>query len=140
MRGALTIGILCGALTACSVPSPWTIPDLGNPPGNLAADRAACTAKFPERVGNYLAHAQCVNEAVEHDAIPTARYPDLVRLQEQLRLKYSGMIDSGAVSARVGEHKMVEADELVAAAMRDRDAGRREVSTHLVTQLHAMLE
>jgi len=37
--------------------------------------------RLPAACGNYLPHAQCVNEAVERDAIPFARYLDLVRLR-----------------------------------------------------------
>ena len=140
MRGLLTIGLLCGALTACAVPSPFPVPSLPGPPGNLAADRAACTREYPQHIGNYLAHAQCVNAAVERDAIPFARYPDLVRLQEQLRVKYSGLIDQRALPVREGERMMTEADELVNAAIHDRDVGRREVAERRLDRLQAMLE
>ena len=142
MRRTLAIGLLCVGLTGCgvSVPSPFAVPGLGEPPGNLAADRAACTKQFPERIGNYLPHAECVNAAVERDAIPFARYPDLVRLQEQLRVKYSAAIDKGALSPREGQRKMIEADDLVNAAMRDRDTGRHTVADHRVDRLQAMLQ
>lgn len=140
MRRLLTIGLMCGALAACEVPSPFAVPTLPTPPGNLVADREACNRQFPPHVGDYLPHAQCVNAAVERDAIPFARYPDLVRLQEQLRIKYSGLIDQRAVSPREGERKMTEADDLVNAAIRDRDRGRREVADHRLMRLQAMLE
>ncbi len=140
MLRLLTIGLVCGALAACAVPSPFAVPALPAPPGDLAADRAACTTQYPRHIGNYLAHAQCVNAAVERDAIPFARYPDLVRLQERLRLKYSGLIDQRALSIREGEGKMAEADELVNAAIRDRDRGRQEVAEHRLARLQAMLE
>lgn len=140
MRRSLTIGVICAALAGCAVPSPFPAPDLGAPPGNLAADRAACNKDYPPRIGNYLPHAQCVNAAVERDAIPLARYPDLVRLQEQLRVKYSAQIDQGVLSAREGERRMVEADNLVNAAIKDRDSGRREVADHRVDRLQAMLQ
>jgi len=140
MRRSLTIGLLCGALAACEIPSPFPPPGLPSAPGDLAADRAKCNKDYPERIGNYLAHAQCVNAAVERDAIPFARYPDLVRLQEQLRIKYSTLIDQRALSPRDGERKMTEADELVSAAIHDRDVGRHAVADHRVVRLQAMLE
>lgn len=140
MRRLLTIGLVCGALTACEVPSPFAVPGLPAPPGNLAADREACNQQYPQHIGNYLAHARCVNAAVERDAIPFARYPDLVRLQEQLRIKYSGLIDRRALSAHEGERKMAEADELVNAAIQDRNRGRQEVAARRVDRLQAMLE
>ena len=140
MRQLLTAGLLCGTLTACAVPSPFAAPILGAPPGNLSADRAACNKEYPSGVGNYVPHARCVNDAVERDAIPFARYPDLVRLQEQLRIKYSAQIDRGVLSPHAGERKMAEADELVNAAMRDRDAGRHEVADHRVDRLQTMLQ
>jgi hypothetical protein len=140
MRRIVAMAIMCGGLAGCAVPSPFAVPNLGSPPGDLTADRRACNKQFPERIGNYLPHAECVNAAVERDAIPTSRHPDLVRLQEQLRVKYSGDIDRGVLSAREGQRKMAEADELVTAAMRDRDTGRREVAAHRVTRLQAMLQ
>src|SRR5258708_1428134 len=87
VRHLWAVGLLCGGLAACAVPSPFPPPNLGAAPGNLNADRQACNRAYPPKLGNYLPHAQCVNEAVERDAIPFARHPDLVRLQEQLRVK-----------------------------------------------------
>jgi hypothetical protein len=98
----LPIGLLCAALASCAMPMP--------PPGDLSADRQACNNVYPARVGNYLPHAECVNAAVERDAIPFARYPDLVRLQEQLRRKYSALIDGGVLTAKAGARKMAEVD------------------------------
>ena len=140
MRHILAMAILCAGLAGCAVPSPFAVPNLGAPPGDLAADRQACNKQFPERIGNYLPHAECVNAAVERDAIPTSRYPDLVRLQERLRVKYSGDIDRGVLSAREGQRRMAEADGLVNAAMRDRDTGRREVADRRVDRLQTMLQ
>jgi len=142
MRRSWAIGILCTALAGCSVPSPFQgmVPTLPNAPGNLAAARAACNRQYPPRTGNYLPHAECVNAAIESDAIPFAHYPDLVRLQEKLRVKYSAAIDRGALSPQAGERKMREADELIEATMRDRDRGRREVAEHRTVALEAMLQ
>jgi hypothetical protein len=140
MRRALAVGLLCSGLAACSVPSPWTIPVLPGGPGDLAADRAACNKSFPPQQGNYLPHAQCVNAAVERDAIPYSRHPDIVRLQEQLRVKYSTLIDRGAITPQQGQHKMAEADEMVNAALRDRDTGRMAAAGHRVDRLQAMLQ
>jgi len=114
--------------------------ELPGPPGDLNVDRQVCNHAYPPHAGNYLPHAQCVNEAVERDAIPFARYLDLVRLQEQLRVKYSALIDRGALSPREGERKMTEADEVVNAAIHDRDTGRREAADHRVDRLQAMLQ
>jgi hypothetical protein len=140
MRHILAMAILCAGLAGCAVPSPFAVPNLGAPPGDLAADRQACNKQFPERIGNYLPHAECVNAAVERDAIPLSRYPDIVRLQERLRVKYSGDIDRGALSPREGQHRMAEVDELVNAAMRDRDNGRREVADRRVDRLQTLLQ
>jgi hypothetical protein len=140
MRRLLMIGLVCGALAGCAIPSPFGAPGLPSGPGNLAADRAQCNKDFPQRVGNYEAHAQCVNAVVERDAIPFARYPDIVRLQEQLRTKYSALIDQRALSPHEGERKMAEADELVSAAIHDRDVGRHQVADRRVDRLQAMLE
>ena len=140
MRHILATAILCAGLAGCAVPSPFAVPNLGAPPGDLAADRQACNKQFPERIGNYLPHAECVNAAVERDAIPTSRHPDIVRLQERLRVKYSADIDRGVLSPREGQRRMAEADELVNAATRDRDNGRREVADRRVDRLQTMLQ
>jgi hypothetical protein len=135
-------GLLAGGLAACSVTSPFQplVPVLPPGPGNLAADREACNRSAPAAHGGYVAHAQCINAAVERDAIPFARYPDLVRMQEQLRIKYSTLIDRGALSPRDGERRMAEADALVVGAMRDRDRGNRKTADHRVDRLQAMLQ
>ena len=140
MRRSLAVMLLCVGVAGCAVPSPFPVPNLGAPPGDLTADRQACNKAYPPHIGNYLPHAQCVNEAVERDAIPFARHPDLMRMQEQLRVKYSALIDRGALSPREGEHKMIQADELVNAAMRDRDTGRREVADRRVDRLQTLLQ
>jgi hypothetical protein len=142
MRRLLTIGLVCIGLAGCTLPNPFQamVPTLPNAPGNLAADRAACAKQYPPQIGNYVALAQCVNAAVERDAIPFARYPDLVRLQEQLRLKYATAIDAGALSPQAGAHKMAEADALVEATMQDRDRGRNTVADHRAAALQAMLQ
>ncbi|HTZ38434.1 MAG TPA: hypothetical protein VMB84_20585 [Stellaceae bacterium] len=142
MRQTWAIGVLCAGLAACSVPSPfdYKVPSIPAGPGNLVADRKACNEMYPPRLGSYAAHAGCVNAAIERDAIPFARYPDLVRLQERLRLKYSADIDRRALSPREGERRMADADALVEAAMRDRDTGRNGVAQHRVDRLEALLE
>jgi hypothetical protein len=144
MRWSLAVMLACFGLAGCTLPSPfqYKVPDLTPvvPPGNLTADREACNKQYPERIGNYLPHAQCVNTAIEHDSIPFARYPDLVRLQEQLRIKYSTAIDSGTMSPQAAEHQMRVADEIISAAMHDRDIGRQSVADHRVYGLQAMLE
>jgi hypothetical protein len=136
MHRALAIGLLCGGLGACALPGPLG-PALT---GDLTADRQACNTMYPPHIGNYLPHAQCVNAVVERDAIPTARYPDLVRLQEQLRVKYSAQIDRGVISPREGERKMTQADELVNTAIRERDSGRVATADRQLGRLEAMLQ
>jgi hypothetical protein len=140
MRRLLAIGLLCSGLAACAIPSPFAIPVIPSAPGDLTADRKACNQSYPPQPGNYLPHAQCVNAAVEHDAIPYSRHPDLVRLQEQLRVKYSGLIDRGAISPQIGERKMAEADDLVNTAIRDRDYGRMATADRRRDRLQEMLQ
>jgi hypothetical protein len=145
MRRALALrllsgGLLCAAVAGCSIPSPFAPGPLPNEPGNLAVDRRVCAQSVPLAPGNYLARAQCINAAVERDAIPFARYPDLVRMQEQARLKYSAMIDRGQISPREGERKMAEADALVDGATQDRDRGNRRTAAHRVDRLQALLQ
>jgi hypothetical protein len=127
------IGLLYAGLISCAIPTPMP------QPGDLRVDRLACNNAYPPRVGNYLPHAECVNAAIERDAIPFERYPDLVRLQERLRRKYSAQIDGGALSATAGERKMAEVDKTVTTAEHDRDTGRAGAADQRLDHLEAML-
>jgi hypothetical protein len=147
MRRILAVALLCGALGACA------LPPMGGPPpraayqplpaavrhDDLKAARQACNTTYPAQVGNYLPHANCVNEAVERYGVKTARYPDLVRLQEQVRSQLSARIDQKTISARDGEQQMVEADRAITAAQRERDAQQRDAADQHVARVEAML-
>ena len=108
--------------------------------GDLAAERIACNTAYPPKIGNYLPHAECVNAAVERWALPYTPYPDLVRLQEELRINYSTQIDNGSITPQTGETKMAKADELIAGAITERDAGRSEVADNQVARLETILQ
>lgn len=150
MRHKLVIGLLCTGLAACAVAPPAPIPppasvSLAKPmeaasSGDLAAERQACNAAYPPKVGNYLPHAECVNAAVERFALPYTPYPDLIRLQEELRISYSAQIDNGSITPQTGETKMAKADELIAGAITERDAGRSGVADNQVTRLQTALQ
>jgi hypothetical protein len=150
MRHKLVVGLLCSGLAACAIVPPAPIPppasvSLAKPtqaasPGDLAAERQACNTAYPPKIGNYLPHAECVNAAVERHALPYAPYPDLVRLQEELRINYSAQIDNGSITPRTGETKMAKADELIAGASTERDAGRSEGADNQVTRLQTALQ
>jgi hypothetical protein len=107
--------------------------------GDLQSARRACNLDYPMRIGNYLPHAQCVNAAIEAYALPGARYPDLIRLQAQVRAALSEKIDRRLLSVRAGERRMSEADRLVAAAERERDAGNPIAASRQVGALEQML-
>jgi hypothetical protein len=156
MRRALIIGLVCGGLAGCVAPVPPPPPPrFAVPPPRLAAPapqpgapapasdlrsaRLACNTTYPAKIGNYLPHAQCVNQAVENYALPSARYPDLVQLQEQLRAKFSAQIDNGTLTPQAGEQQMLEADNLVTAAEHDRDSGQPASADQRVGRLQALL-
>lgn len=80
-----------------------------------------------------------MNAAVERDAIPRARYPDLVRLQEQFRLKYSTQTDSRVLTANAAARKMAEVDDMVVAIEHGRTSGRAAAADHLLRRIEAML-
>jgi hypothetical protein len=133
MRRIAAAAATCAALGAC-VPLPG-----GALPGDLQSARLGCNAQYPRRVGNYLPHALCVNEAVERYAMPTARYPDLVRRQEQARAILSERLDRRQISLKTGERRMREADSLVVAAERDRDAGKEAAARRRVAEIETLL-
>jgi hypothetical protein len=129
----LAAGLGCALLAGCA-------PQFAGPPGEaLKSARLACNTEYPQRVGNYLRHARCVNDAIEQYAVPTAHHPDLVRLQADVREHLSAKIDRRAISPQTGEKHMHEADALVAAAERDRDAGKDSSARHHIATLEAML-
>ena len=150
MRKALAVGVLCGALGACAMPMAG--PPLGYWPygptpqaapvahrDSLQTARQACNKAYPARVGNYVAHADCVNEAVERYAVKNSRHPDLVRLQEQVRSQLSARIDQGTISVRDGEQQMQEADRAITAAQRERDAAHQDAADQHIAKVQTML-
>lgn len=137
-HAVLLVAAACAALAACGgvqpPPRPALSPRPAAPPpqvrgqfvpsGNtLAEARTACDVRFPEKIGNYVAHAHCVNVAVEEFAVQTARYPDLLRFQEQIRVRLSEQIDQGKISPQEGAAQMGQADRLI-----DEVAARRDAS------------
>lgn len=131
---AVRATVICATIAGC-------VPQFGAAPlsGDLRGAREACNETYPRRVGNYLPHARCVNAAVEAYALPKARYPDLVRLQEELRAALSEKIDRRRISAQAGERQMVEADNLIKEAERERDEGNRAAASHRIARIEALL-
>ena len=107
---------------------------------DLGAARQACNQEYPRKIGNYLPHATCVNDAVERLAIPTARYPDLIRLQENARASLSAKIDRRTISVRTGERKMARADALVVQAEHDRDIGDEAGAHRRIAAINSILQ
>jgi len=124
------MSMLCALVVGC-VPAPL--------PDDLRSAREVCNREYPRRVGNYLPHAQCVNATVERYALPTASHPDLIRLQEGVRAALSDKVDRRQISVSAGERRMAEADRLVAAAERERDAGNDAAATRRVAAIEEML-
>jgi hypothetical protein len=124
------IGTLGALLTGCA---------FGPFGGDLQSAREACNRTYPPRIGNYLPHADCVNAAVERFALPTARHPDLIRLQEEVRSALSDKVDRRRIGVRDGEHRMAEADRLITAAERDRDAGNEKAASRRIAAIEEML-
>jgi hypothetical protein len=129
----LMIAVLTTALLAGCVAAPGV-------QGDLRTARAACNEQYPARVGNYLPHAQCVNAAIETYALPSARHADLIRLQAQVRASLSEKVDRQRLTVKAGERRMAEADRLVAAAQRDRDAGNEKAASKRIAALKQMLK
>jgi hypothetical protein len=133
MRLTMRIGaiaVLCAAVAGCVVAPPT---------GDLRSAREACHRDYPRRIGNYLPHAHCVNAAIEAYALPTARHPDLVRMQEEIRASLSDRIDRRQLSVAAGERRMAEADRLIAAAERERDAGNNSAASKRVAAVEKIL-
>jgi len=147
MRHALAISLLCGTLGGCALPpmggppprASYQPPPAAAPRDDLQAARQACNTAYPAQIGNYLAHANCVNEAVERYGVKNSRYPDLVRLQEQVRSQLSARIDQKTISARDGEEQMTEADRAITAAQRERDAAHTDAADQHIARVEAML-
>ena len=129
-----------GVITALSVFLAACVGPQGGPYGDHLWDaRQACNRQYPRRIGSYLPHAACVNDAVERFAIGQARYPDLVRLQEDVRVSLSDKIDAREITVRTAEHKMRRVDTLVAQASRDRDAGKPKSANRHIAAIDRIL-
>lgn len=151
MRRIFAVGLLCGPLGACALPpmggpltgyAPYAPAPLATPAvqhDDLQSARQACNKAYPAQVGNYLAHASCVNEAVERYAVKNSRYPDLLRLQEQVRSQLSARIDQHAISAHDGEQQMTEADRAITAAQQERDAQHKDAADQHIARVEGML-
>jgi hypothetical protein len=107
--------------------------------GDLQSAREACNRTYPPRIGNYLPHADCVNAAVERYALPNSPYPDLIRLQEEVRSALSDKVDRRRIGVRDGERRMAEADRLITAAERDRAAGNEKAASRRIAAIEEML-
>src|SRR6202035_3098111 len=107
--------------------------------GDLQSAREACNRAYPPRIGNYLPHADCVNAAVERYALPNSPYPDLIRLQEEVRSALSDKVDRRRIGVRDGERRMAEADRLITAAERDRAAGNEKAASRRIAAIEEML-
>ena len=126
----LPIALLCPLLAGCA---------LGPFGGDLQSAREACNRAYPPRIGNYRPHADCVNAAVERYAMPTSPYPDLLRLQEEVRSALSDKVDRRRIGVRDGERRMAEADRLITAAERDRAAGNEKAASRRIAAIEEML-
>ena len=126
----ITMMSLCALLAGCMAAPPF---------GDLKSAREACNRDYPPRIGNYLPHARCVNAAIETYALPGARHPDLVRLQAEVRASLSEKVDRHRLSVSAGERRMAEADRLVAAAQREREAGNNSAASKRVAAIEEML-
>ncbi len=127
------------AVSLSAVTAGCAVLPFGQPTGDLRSARLACNAQYPERVGSYLPHAQCVNAAIETYAMPTAPYPDLIRLQADLRAHFSEKIDRREITPQTAQRQMREADRLVTAAEHNRNAGKESAARRDVAGLEAML-
>jgi hypothetical protein len=115
------------------------VQDGAAPAGDLRSAREACNAQYPRKIGNYLPNALCVNAAVERYAMPSAPYPDLVRLQSQARAKLSEKVDERGISANTAAQRMVRVDALVAEAERDRQAGKKDAAARKIDEIETVI-
>ena len=136
MRGVARAwgAVLCGALAACVGAPPF-----GAPRGDLPGARLACNERYPPKIGNYLPHAQCVNDAIESFALPDSRHPEILRIQEDIRARLARQVDRRQISLETGRHKMNEADALVAEIQRDQDRGNQAAAARRMKALDAMV-
>ena len=131
---AAALSAACALFAACG-PQFGT----GSAGGDLQSARSACNEAYPKRVGNYLPHARCVNAAVEAYALPSAKNPDLMRLQAQVRETLSERIDRHRLSTQAGERRMAEADRMIAEAEQARAAGDETAAARNIGAVEKLL-
>jgi hypothetical protein len=145
MRRDLAILALCGGLGACVLvppPPPPAPPPVAAPihRPTLQSARLLCNKKFPPEIGSYAAHAKCVNTAVDRYALPAARYPDLVRLQEQVRAQLSSRIDGRSISPQDGAQQMDEVDKAINQAEQERNMAHPTEANEQIARVQAILQ
>jgi hypothetical protein len=144
VRRQIAVGLLCGGLAACAVPQvmpPASPPLAVGPVGgyDLPSARGVCDQRYPAQIGNYLAHAQCVNAAIERYALASSPSPDLVGLQEQARVQLSQRIDSRVISADDGAAQITAVDRAVDAAERERAAAHPSEADDQVRRIRTII-
>jgi hypothetical protein len=130
------IGKIVAMTAACWLLAGCAFGPLG---GDLQSAREACNRAYPPRIGNYRPHADCVNAAIEAYALPNSPHPDLIRLQEEVRVALSDKVDRRRIAVHEGERRMAEADRLVTAAERDRAAGNEKAASRRIAAIEEML-
>ena len=63
----------------------------------------------------------------------------MIRLQEEVRSALSDRVDRRRIGVRDGERRMAEADRLITAAERDRDAGNNAAAARRVAAIEELL-
>ena len=89
---------------------------------DLRAARQACEAQYPRQVGQYVAHARCVNEAIDRIALPISEHPDLVKRQQATRMELSIRVDRREISPEDAALVMARSDTEAADMAHQRDA------------------
>jgi hypothetical protein len=108
-------------------------------PGDMRSAREACNREHPRRVGSYLPHAQYVNAAVDHYALPTPSNPDLIRLQEGVRAALSDKVDRRQISVSAGNAAWRKPTVWSLWPRRERDAGKDAAAARRVAAIEEML-
>jgi hypothetical protein len=101
----------------------------------LQVARAACDAQYPSRVGVYVAHAKCVNDAIDRFAISRSPYPDLVRLQQAMRLSLSARVDRGEMSPEDAQLAMARSDAEITNTAMSRNATKDAATTNAIADV-----
>jgi hypothetical protein len=106
----------------------------------LDAYKAACDSQWPRVVGNYSAHAQCVNDGLTLVGPRLGMHPDLLDILKAARLSLSAKVDRREIPPEDAELKFAQLKSELTSEQHRRDADRAARAAALLGAAGAVIQ